>query len=429
MASLDYKSIRAGSFYANGSYQSLDYRFEGSNLIIKNQLPINQPVQLEFYTGNQILQVTIDTVEIGALYDGTYVTNGGARVVRIPANPDKGFNFDFLIAVDAQGDISASNDKKHIFLEMINIGTSKSKADFEDSLDYNKVLGSSYMAYKIAFDLEMPVVYPLIPRLHHSIDTQTTGRASFYMHALDRDSIYYKEIASGDMYGDSVGNQLISQIIDSGYEIHDFDNIDEQILSMVDYARDYLADNGVQTQEKVFISGYSASGSFSERFTALHPSRVRASAAGGSGDDFIMPVDKINNKDLIYPIGTSDYEDITGRAFSMTDYNQVAKVVYMGKDDTNNVVPYSDCYGDDERRIITELWGLEILPRALAMFEDYQATQGQSLFILDQGVGHGSSQEIKEYLTGFFRSNIGDDTLPVYPQVKATNLEDFLYLD
>lgn len=429
LSDVDYKNIRAGSLYMNGSYQVLDYEVNGSEFTIKSTLPVGQSAILEFYTGNGKIQVKVEDVIISDLYSGEQTTNGGATVVRIPAMPDKGFNFDFLVAVRTHDDIRNSNEKKHIFLEMINTGSVKSRTEFEAGIDYNRIMGSSYISYNTAFDLGMPVVYPLIPRLQHSINTPETGRATFYMHSLDRDSMYYKEVVSGDMYGSSVGNDLADQIVKSGYGKNDFDDIDEQILAMVDYAREYLAANDVKTEEKVFISGYSASGSFTERFTALHPDRVRASAAGGSGDDFIMPVETLKGKDLMYPVGVSDYNKMTDRTFDMASYNNVAKIVYMGKDDENNVVPFGDCYGDDERDIIIDLWGEAVLPRALAMFKDYETTDDKALFLLDVGVEHGISNEMRDYVVEFFRANRGDDTQAVYPAVKASNLEEYRYLD
>jgi len=113
----------------------------------------------------------------------------------------------------------------------------------------------------------------------------------------------------------------------------------------------------------------------------------------------------------------------------MASYNNVAKIVYMGKDDENNVVPFGDCYGDDERDIIIDLWGEAVLPRALAMFKDYETTDDKALFLLDVGVEHGISNEMRDYVVEFFRANRGDDTQAVYPAVKASNLEEYRYLD
>ena len=99
---------------------------------------------------------------------------------------------------------------------------------------------------------------------------------------------------------------------------------------------------------------------------------------------------------------------------NLKDHNEVARLIYMGKDDDNNTVPYSDCYGDIERDIIIRLWGINVLPRAQALINLYGEAGGKGIFILDKGIGHGSSIEMDEYVVEFLKSN-RDTDIPVYP--------------
>lgn len=55
------------------------------------------------------------------------------------------------------------------------------------------------------------------------------------------------------------------------------------------------------------------------------------------------------NENLIFPFGTYDYASITGRHFNLENHNQVARLVYMGEDDTNNTVLY---YRYEEKQLI-----------------------------------------------------------------------------
>lgn len=190
---------------------------------------------------------------------------------------------------------------------------------------------------------------------------------------------------------------------------------DEQLVAMFNHAVKYLNKykHGVET-DKMFLCGYSASGTFTDRFTALQPEKVKAVASGGTLDDMILPLDKLNGENLIFPIGTYDYKQITGRDFNLEKHNSVARLIFMGKDDTNNTLPYSDCYGDKERDIITKLWGVKVLPRAQELINQYGKSGGKGIFILDKGIGHGSSREMRDYMMEFLKANRNTKT-QVYP--------------
>jgi hypothetical protein len=208
---------------------------------------------------------------------------------------------------------------------------------------------------------------------------------------------------------------LIETFAGHGFDVHDLVRLDLQLVAMIDHAIEYLNQNGhgLQTTQ-VFLYGYSASGTFVDRFTALHPGRVKAVAAGATLDDMILPLAQYRGRNLIFPIGTHDYAAITGRQFCLEAHNRVARLIHMGENDTANVLPYGDCYGDRERAIITELWGVEILPRAQQLIELYGESRGKGIFILDRGMGHSESRELQEYIVEFFKAN-RDSLTPVYP--------------
>lgn len=107
---------------------------------------------------------------------------------------------------------------------------------------------TGFERYKIANDLGVVLLVPAFIR---------PGQDShIYTHALDRNSIIIERT--------------------------DIKRIDLQLIAMIDYARITLADNGIQTDEKIFIR-ISASGMFANRFTILHPERVKAADNQFSG--------------------------------------------------------------------------------------------------------------------------------------------------
>jgi hypothetical protein len=186
---------------------------------------------------------------------------------------------------------------------------------------------------------------------------------------------------------------------------------------MIQHAGKYLEKKGYRVESKVFMCGFSASGSFVDRFTALHPEWIKAVAAGAVLDDMVLPLSEYKEEKLLFPIGIYDYQDITRKPFDLDKHNAVARLVYMGMDDHNNVVPFRDCYSRREQEIIVKLWGLDVLPRAKSLMELYGESGGQGMFILDRGVGHKASSSMKEYMEEFFQAN-RDSESPVYPLPK-----------
>lgn len=101
-----------------------------------------------------------------------------------------------------------------------------------------------------------------------------------YTHALDSDTLKIKD----------------------GY----LKRIDLQLLNMVGNAKEILAANGLNVNEKIFMTGYSASGNFTNRFVALHPDKVRAVASGGVNGMPILPLEELDGYTLNYHIGIAD---------------------------------------------------------------------------------------------------------------------------
>ena len=94
----------------------------------------------------------------------------------------------------------------------------------------------------LAQRLGTPVLVPVFPR--------PASQWRIYTHALDRDAL---EITSGPLR-----------------------RIDLQLAAMIGHAQEVLTDNGALVKDRVLMYGFSASGNFTNRFAALHPTMVRA---------------------------------------------------------------------------------------------------------------------------------------------------------
>jgi|SRR5215469_2890118 len=125
--------------------------------------------------------------------------------------------------------------------------------------------------------------------------------------------------------------------------------IDLQLLGMIQHARELLRSLGILTKPKIFMDGFSASGCFVNRFTALHPEAVRALAAGGINGLPIFPLEAYRGNKLPYPIGVADLKELTGTPFDAESYKRVSQYLYMGSLDPKDTLPFSDAWDDNER--------------------------------------------------------------------------------
>ena len=141
-------------------------------------------------------------------------------------------------------------------------------------------------------------------------------------------------------------------------DIEKYKRIDLQLIAMIDDARErLLKENNQKINEKVIMVGFSSSSLFSARFTFLHPERVSVAIGGGIGGLLPVPADKINGIDAIYPIGTYDFEKITGKKFDLEEFKKTPQFYYQGtKDKSNPFRRGAEDLTDEEYEIVKKLF-------------------------------------------------------------------------
>jgi pimeloyl-ACP methyl ester carboxylesterase len=177
--------------------------------------------------------------------------------------------------------------------------------------------------------------------------------------------------------------------------------LDLQLLAMVDIARSLLAAEGILTDEKFLIQGFSASGMFANRFTVLHPERVKAVAAGSPGGWPIAPVAEFEGEQLEYPIGIADLETLTGQAFDADTFNQVPQLIIMGSLDDNDSLDFEDGWDQEMAELVDRKFEADPLARWDDAEELYRLAGANAEFILVDGVGH-DRRKLQSYTTEFF---------------------------
>ncbi len=239
----------------------------------------------------------------------------------------------------------------------------------DDSLDVHEadVKRRMTQASAIASALKVIVLMPVFPR--PKTDWQ------IYTHALDRDSLTTSK--------------------------KEYARFDLQLIAMIDDARGRMKKEGVTADKRVLLNGFSASGMFANRFTILHPDRVKAAAIGSPGGWPIAPVAEFKQKQLRYPVGISDVKAITGRAVNIAELRKVPLFVFLGSEDDNDSVVFGDSYEDEDKVLIMSLFGQKPVDRWSIIETLYKEAGLNAEFRLYPNMAHTVSPQMRDDIRSF----------------------------
>ncbi|MDF2891623.1 MAG: hypothetical protein K0R80_1990 [Clostridia bacterium] len=330
------------------------------------------------------------------------------KAIFVPAMPELGFNYPYYLVIPSKTNIERNKDKKnYLFVETHNTGKVNDNLDFHIKEALTIAQNNSA---QIADTLGLPRIVPILVRPVSTFDGKYV-----YTHALTRNTM------------------LLDRFKKQGEKYHDvfkpMDRVDLQVKEMIKHANGYLEENGWKMEEKIFMWGFSASGSFANRFTLLHPDIVKAACYGSFPT---LPIDKVGEYNMIYPLGTYDYKDITGREFDLDAYNNVAKLGYIGSNDNNNPVLADDCYTDEEKEIIKKVLAVKEYPDQWVKFKElFKNSSGQAQANVYIGAGHetfykGMSQD---YMNFFIANRESAKPVYVMPSDPETTLTDIYSKD
>jgi pimeloyl-ACP methyl ester carboxylesterase len=181
----------------------------------------------------------------------------------------------------------------------------------------------------------------------------------------------------------------------------DLARLDLQLLAMVDRARAALAADGLPSDERFLVQGYSASGMFANRLAALHPERVKAVAAGAPGGWPIAPHAAWQGEALPYPAGVADLEALTGRPFDLDAWRAVPQLLVLGALDGNDSLDFRDGWDEEPAALVDRLFGSDAQARWRPAEALYRAAGADARFLLVDGVGH-DRRALQEHTTRFF---------------------------
>lgn len=289
------------------------------------------------------------------------------ELIRVDAEPMSGFHspyFLFLPSRLRRGRLTT------LLIEPNNSGKPRDDLTVIEA-DAQAAAAGRSLGASIARTLGLPYLVPAFPR------PQAHWRV--YSHALDGDSLHW------------IKNESMKRI-------------DLQLKAMIVHARFRLSGLGIPIESKVFLNGFSASGSFVNRFTFLHPDLIKAVACGGLNGLLMLPVSELKGRRLCYPLGLADYERLMGHAMDLSAYRAIPQFIYMGESDDNDAVGCADAYEPDERETIYAVLGSKMMPdRFLACREVYLAQKIDARFEIFSHIGHRTDAGINEEITRFFQ--------------------------
>jgi len=74
-----------------------------------------------------------------------------------------------------------------------------------------------------------------------------------------------------------------------------------------------------------------------------------------------MKCNTTQNHNLNYPLGINDFKDLLNQEFQRTAFLNTPQFYFMGENDENDAIPYDDAFDQDERELIYEFLGEEML--------------------------------------------------------------------
>lgn len=286
-------------------------------------------------------------------------------VIRIEANPAAGFNYAYFLRIP-----KGLNFQKvqYLLVETNNSGANDTMAHHEKETYLETIRNS--LGSSLCKNLKVPFLIPIFPR--------PATEWQYYTHALDRD---VAEIKEGEMK-----------------------RLDLQLIAMIEDAKNVLKTTyGMAIQEKFLLNGFSASGTFANRFTAIHPDRVAGIACGGINAIPILCTPQLGKAKLFYPLGTSDFEKLFGKPFDEAAFQKVPHYIYMGENDTNDAALFDDAYSDSERKTIFKHIGKTMLPDRFQTCEKvYLEHKVNCTFVVYPGIGHQTDLKVFDDVMAFF---------------------------
>lgn len=290
------------------------------------------------------------------------------EVLIINSNPPKGFNNSYILFIPK----GLKKEKlTRLLVEPNNTGKLNDSISVHKAYAINLASKNS-IGNNISTELKIPLLVPIFPR--------PASKPLVYTHALDRDAILEKS--------------------------HTLKRLDLQLIAMINDARKQLKNKNILVHDKIFMNGFSASATFTNRFLFIHPEIIEAAAIGGFNGKLMLPLKTYKNHLFNYPLGINDFEKIFKKEFNQTAYNKIPQHIYMGALDKNDAVQFDDAYNNKERKTINSTLGNTVQKRYINCQNIYTHNKVSAKFKTYEKVGHWTTSKINLNVILFFLNEL-----------------------
>ena len=214
-------------------------------------------------------------------------------------------------------------------------------------------------------------------------------------------------------YGPEIVHEsdTLADIATEAFSVESLTRVDQQLLAMIDDAKSRLESEPYPVAERIHMSGFSAAGLFCHRFAFLYPDRVRTLTTGGYNG---LPLPKASHADLSlpYPLGTADYEELTGREFDKEAWADINRYIYVGQEDQGSrdyqhYSPGSARYPDRAET----LFGINrVTERFPFIRSQYMEATNNAEFEIFDGIGHSIDNRMEDAIVDFHQENSPSST-------------------
>ena len=248
------------------------------------------------------------------------------NILYIPPNREKGFNFGYFLkwqCLKEGAPLRLFGESNNIPFMLGDYEMAKNGAQNSLMLggQTNNIMTNGFYNYAL--------VYPVFTR--PEIEIENGKKSNLDIQALTREAVLST---------------------DKNYQ-----HPDRQFASMIADAKNILHERGLETTDKICMVGFSDSANFAQRFAFLHPELVSGVFIGGMGAMPCLPVDTFKGEKIEYPLGTADYEEITGHEFDFDTYKNIPQYYMLGDQDDNDFTKYRDCFTYEQMDQIARLFG------------------------------------------------------------------------
>ena len=203
------------------------------------------------------------------------------------------------------------------------------------------------------------------------------------------------------------------------------ERVDLQLLSMVEDAQSRLKEDDYPIDESgIMLNGFSASGTFVDRFTVLHPDEVISVTAGGVNGMPLLPISGFDGRELPYHVGTADLKNLTGEEVDRDALNEANQFLYMGAEDENDTIPFDDAWTDDDlRQLALDVYGdnmvYERFPTSQQVYQDIEV---EAQFRVYSDVGHTPRPATPD-IVEFHRQSIAGEDVSEFGETIVPNAQ------